>query len=245
MARKKSAEIAQPSVPRYLTTYGDMMTQIVVFFVLLMSFSSMKQEEFQRAMGSLQGAFGVLPYDPALIIPDVVPIPQLSNLQESEISESLVKLEDILSNEQLNESVRLQISDKGLSIIIDDAVMFAPGNAELKPKVYPILTRIAALARGWPNTIRIEGHTDNDPIKTAQFPSNWELSSARAMSVLHFFQDDAGFDPRNLSAIGKGEYQPIAPNDTPENKGKNRRIEIYVDYNKEVKPPARIMSETK
>jgi chemotaxis protein MotB len=242
MARKKSEDTPAPGAPRYLTTYGDMMTQIVVFFVLLLSFSSMKQEQFNRAMGSMQGAFGVLPYDPALIIPNVVPIPELTNLQESEIEQSIVKLEDILSEQQLKESVRLQVGDKGISIVIDDVVMFAPGNAELKPKAYPILTRVAALARGWPNTIRVEGHTDSDPIKTAQFPSNWELSSARAMSVLHFFQDDAGFEPRNLTAIGKGEYHPIIPNDTPENKAKNRRIEIYIDYNSEVRPPVGTIS---
>ena len=245
MARKKKEEKPPAGSPAYMTTYGDMMTLLLTFFVLLLSFSSMREAKFRRAMGSLKGALGVLPHEQSVIKPERVPIPQLTNLQESEIEESIVKLEDILSDQQLREAVRLQISDKGMTITIDDPVMFESGDAGLRPKAYPILTRIASLARGWPNTIRIEGHTDNDPISTEKFPSNWELSTARALSVLHFFQDDAGFDPIDLVAIGRGEFDPIVLNDTPENKTKNRRIEIHIEYDPDVKPPTGILRQLK
>jgi len=245
MARKKKEEEPPKGSPPYMMTYGDMMTLLLTFFVLLLSFSSMRDAKFRRAMGSLKGALGVLPFEQSVIRPETVPIPQLTNLQESEIEESIVKLEDMLSDQQLRETVRLQISDRGMTITIEDPVMFDIGDAELKPKAYPILTRVASLARGWPNTIRIEGHTDSDPIRTEKFPSNWELSTARALSVLHFFQDDAGFDPRDLVAIGRGEFDPVAFNDTPENKAKNRRIEVHIEYNPEVKPPTGILGQLK
>jgi len=243
MARKKPEEERPRGSPAYMLTYGDMMTLLLTFFVLLMSFSSIRDAKFQRAMGSLKGAFGILPHDQFVIRPERVPIPRLTNLQESEIEESIVRLEDMLSDQQLREAVRLQISDRGMTITIEDPVMFESGSAELKPKAYPILTRVVSLARGWPNTIRIEGHTDSDPIHTERFPSNWELSTERALSVLHFFQDDAGFDPRDLVAIGRGEFDPIASNDTPENKAKNRRIEIHIEYNPEVEPPTGILGQ--
>jgi len=241
MPRKKPEEEPPKGAPAYMTTYGDMMTLLLTFFVLLLSFSSIREAKFRRAIGSLKGALGVLPFEQSVLKPEKIPIPQLTNLQESEIAESIVKLEDILSDQELTEAVRLQITDRGMTITIKDPVMFESGSADLKPKAYPILTRVAALARGWPNTIIIEGHTDSDPIHTEKYPSNWELSAARAMSVLHFFQDEAGFDPRNLIAIGRGEYDPVAPNDTPEGKAMNRRIEIHIEYNPETKLPAEVL----
>jgi len=244
MAKKKE-ECPPQGAPAFMVTYGDMMTLLLTFFVLLLSFSSMREAKFRRAIGSLKGALGVLPHEQSVIRPEKVPIPRLTNLQESEISESMVKLEDVLSDQELTEAVRLQITDKGMTITLDDPVMFLKGEAELMPKAYPILTRVASLARGWPNKIRIEGHTDNDPIKTGEYPSNWELSSARAIGVLRFFHEDGGFDPRNLEAVGKGEYSPVVPNDTEENKAKNRRIEIHVEYNPEVEPPKKFLELVK
>ncbi len=241
MAGKKQEECPPKGAPAYMTTYGDMMTLLLTFFVLLLSFSSMREAKFQRAIGSLKGALGVLPFEPSVIQPKKVPIPQLTNLQESEISESLVKLEDVLSDEQLSENVRLQITDKGMTIRIESQVLFLKGEAELLPVAYPILTRIASLARGWSNKIYIEGHTDNDAIDTDEYSSNWHLSAARAISVLNFFHLDADYDPRNLIAVGKGEYSPEFPNDTEENKAKNRRIEVRIEYNPETKPPNEVL----
>ena len=97
MPKKKSEDKPPAGAPAYMTTYGDMMTLLLTFFVLLLSFSSMRDAKFRRAMGSLKGALGVLPFEQSVLKPEIVPIPQLTNLQESEIEESITKLEDILS----------------------------------------------------------------------------------------------------------------------------------------------------
>ena len=226
-----------PGAPLWMTTYGDLMTLLLTFFVLLFSFSSMRQEEFKQAMGSLKGALGVLPQETAIMKKPIPIVPQLTNLQESEIQNSIVKIEEMSSELQLTESVKLQITDKGIKIDISDPVMFDQGRAELKPKIIPILNFVASLARGWPNQVIIEGHTDDIPISTGQFPSNWELSAGRAMSILHYFEDYGGIEPQRLTAIGYGKHRPVAPNDTEENRAKNRRIEIRIEYEEDGGPP--------
>lgn len=231
MAEKVCPECKQCA--EWLNTYGDFVTLLLTFFVLLFSFSSMRVEEFKRGMGSLKGAFGVLPKETALTQKPFTIVPQLTNLQESEIQNSLVKLEEAATDLQLTESVKLQITDKGVTMSISDPVMFDRGRAELKPKIFPILNLVAELARGWPNKIIIEGHTDNTRISTPQFLSNWELSAARSLSVLHYFEDNSGLEPWRLTAIGYGQYHPVAPNDTEANKSKNRRIEIRIEYSGE------------
>jgi chemotaxis protein MotB len=237
MAEKVCPECKQCA--EWLNTYGDFVTLLLTFFVLLYSFSSMRTEEFKRGMGSLKGAFGVLPKENALMQKPYVIVPQLTNLQESEIQNSIVKLEEAATDLQLTESVKLQVTEKGVNINIADPVMFDRGRAELKPRILPVLNLVAELSRGWPNKIIIEGHTDNTIISTAQYPTNWELSAARALNVLHYFEDTSGLEPWRLTAIGYGKYHPIAPNDTEANKAKNRRIEIHIEYTGEA-PPAGI-----
>ena len=137
---KKQEECPPKGAPAWMTTYGDMVTLLLTFFVLLLSFSSMREAKFRRAMGSLKGALGVLPFEQSVLKPEIVPIPQLTNLQESEIAESIVKMEDILSDQQLTENVRLQVTDKGMTITLESEVMFEAGSSELKPVAYPVLT---------------------------------------------------------------------------------------------------------
>ena len=119
---------------------------------------------------------------------------------------------------------------EGLAIILRTSgkpVMFDSGSAQIRPEFTPILEKIAEELMKIPNDIRIEGHTDNRPIHTPMFPSNWELSAARATSVLRFLVKK-GIDPSRLSAVGYGEFRPVASNDTPEGRAKNRRVEILI-----------------
>lgn len=109
-----------------------------------------------------------------------------------------------------------------------DQVFFDLGKADLKPEAVEILNRLGPILKGIPNPIRIEGHTDNLPINTAQFPSNWELSTYRATRVIRYFIEELGFSPDKLSAAGYGEYRPIADNDTPEGRSLNRRVDIVI-----------------
>jgi chemotaxis protein MotB len=109
-----------------------------------------------------------------------------------------------------------------------DQVFFDLGKADLKPEAIEILTRLGPLLKDIPNPIRIEGHTDNLPISTARFPSNWELSTHRATSVIRYLVEELGFSPDKLSAAGYGEYRPIADNETPAGRALNRRVDIVI-----------------
>ena len=112
-------------------------------------------------------------------------------------------------------------------------MLFNLGSANLNPNIFELLDLAIDVTKGWPNSIRIEGHTDNIPINTDKYPSNWELSSARALSVLKYFIGN-GISPEKISATGYGEYRPLVPNNTVENRAKNRRVEIFINYDNKV-----------
>jgi chemotaxis protein MotB len=113
-------------------------------------------------------------------------------------------------------------------ITLQDAILFHSGIAEINSRAYPTLDGIIANIKDMSHPIRIEGHTDDDPIHTGRYPSNWELSTARAVNVLKYFVDKGKTPPERLSAVGYGESRSVFPNDTPEHKAKNRRVEIVV-----------------
>ncbi len=138
-------------------------------------------------------------------------------------------LESRLSKEIGEKQVSLKMEEKGLVITFVAEVLFDSGKAKLRRDSLPILDKVVrVLKEDVPeNNIGIEGHTDNEPIKYSRWKSNWELSAHRALSVLHYLESK-GIDPRRLSAIGYGEYRPVAPNDTPEHKQLNRRVEIVI-----------------
>jgi len=218
-----------------MTTYGDMMTLLLTFFVLLLSFSSMRDAKFRRAIGSLKGALGVMPFEQSVIVPEFVPIPQLTNLQESEIQESLVELEEASSESAVAEAVRLEFTEEGIHITLSDSIIFDTGEALIKPDIVPVLLAIADLATGWPNIILIEGHSDNVPIFTRQYPNNWYLSSARAIAILEFFSDN-GLNEDKMVPIGRGEFFPIDSNETEQGRARNRRVELYIQYDQTESP---------
>jgi len=231
MAKAKKEECPPPGSPAYMTTYGDMMTLLLTFFVLLLSFSSMRDAKFRRAMGSLKGALGVLPYEQSVIVPQYVPIPQLSNLQESEIQESIVELQEASAEMEVSEAINLEFDEEGIHITLSDSVVFDTGEALIKPGIVPVLRTIVSLSQGWPNTILIEGHTDNVPIFTPQYPSNWYLSFYRAAAILNFFVEN-GLDEKKIVPIGRGEFVSVETNDTERGRARNRRVEIYIQYDK-------------
>ncbi len=109
---------------------------------------------------------------------------------------------------------------------LSDHALFDIGMADISPKAIPLLKKVGAIIAGSPYEVRVEGHTDDVPIKTARYPSNWELSTARAVTVLRYFIETCGISSRRLSAEGFAEYHPVAPNDSIENRAQNRRVEI-------------------
>ncbi|MFH1655358.1 MAG: OmpA family protein [Candidatus Omnitrophota bacterium] len=139
-------------------------------------------------------------------------------------------LEERLKQEIADKQVRLEMAERGLVITFVAEVLFDSGKAKIRTKAYPTLDKVArVLEEEVPNMeIGVEGHTDNQPIKFSGWKSNWELSSARAMSVLHYLVDERGITPERVSAIGHGEFKPLTSNDTKEGKQLNRRVEIVI-----------------
>ncbi|MCM8763399.1 MAG: OmpA family protein [Candidatus Omnitrophica bacterium] len=160
---------------------------------------------------------------------DIEKIETLSQqLQELENTKRL--LEERLAKEIADKEVRLEMLEKGLVITFVADILFDSGKAKIRNEAYPILDKVArVLVENVPQfNIGIEGHTDNEPIKYSGWKSNWELSTARALSVLHYLVDEKGVNPERISAIGYGEYKPVATNDTKEGRRLNRRVEVVI-----------------
>jgi chemotaxis protein MotB len=160
---------------------------------------------------------------------DIEKIQELSK-QLDEFEQTKRLLEQRLKQEIADKQVRLERAEKGLVITFVADVLYDSGKAKLRSEAYPILDKVARiLTENVPeHNIGIEGHTDNEPIKYSGWKSNWELSTGRALSVLHYLVDEKGISPHRVSAIGYGEYRPVASNETKEGRQMNRRVEIVI-----------------
>ncbi|MCS7228137.1 MAG: OmpA family protein [Endomicrobia bacterium] len=148
---------------------------------------------------------------------------------EDQLKKIKQKIDNYVAQNQLERFVSTKITQKeGLVVTFSEKYMFDSGKAEIYPEAKQVIRDISALLVEEPNRISIEGHTDNTPINTPEFPSNWELSTKRATNVLKYLLEELKFDPKRLTAAGFGEWHPVAPNDTPENKAKNRRVDLII-----------------
>ncbi len=140
------------------------------------------------------------------------------------------ELEAQLAKEIASKQVSVGLDERGLVITFLDEILFDSGKAKIRTQAKPVLEKLATVLKKdlIEQPIGIEGHTDNEPIKHSGWKSNWELSTARATSVLHYFVDDGGVQPTRVSAIGYGEYRPVAANDTADGRQQNRRVEVVV-----------------
>jgi chemotaxis protein MotB len=211
-----------------------MCTLLLCFFVMLLAMSTIDPTKFMVAASSFQNAFsGVLESFPSVLITKDVYIPRMGGTQQNKrmAIDAVTKMREKVKEEGLEEAIKVQVTETGIAIKIADPVGFESGSADVNPKLYGVLRDLAGVINAAPaSQIRVEGHTDNVPIRSAKYPSNWELSSARALNVVRYMANSGDVDPARMSAIGYGEYRPIAPNTTPENRKTNRRIEVYVDY---------------
>ena len=208
-----------------------MMSLLCTFFILLLSFSRIEIVQFRRFLGSLQGANGVLgEMDGSSAVQRDVANPGDANVSSQIIRELIEGMDADDDDESDKSDFSIEQTDDGWKIKISDPVMFQAATDILKPEARPVLDKIGGLLQAARCDVRIEGHTDNSPISTPQYPSNWELSSARAMTVLMYFVDKNYVVPRRIEAVGKGPYFPIASNETPEGRMANRRVEIYMTY---------------
>lgn len=181
---------------------------------------------------------------------DIQKIEELTR-QLEELNQTKRLLEDRLSQEIKDKQVKLEMMEKGLVITVVGDLLFDSGKAKIRPEGFPILDKVAVvLKENVPQlNVGIEGHTDNEPIKFSGWKSNWELSTARSLSVLHYLVDNRGISPARVSAIGYGQYRPVASNETKEGRQLNRRVEIVIlpqlTKTKEVKEPRPLESQEK
>lgn len=222
---------------RWLTTFNDMVTLLMVFFVLLFSLSNIDARKMADFQNALQSGLGILRSGQRsnITIKDAQPIKDMSHIETQAEGRSGTQqrnmeqtIETVLDSLDADIGLQVIYSEEGAHLSFEDGVLFDFGRADLSPKGYAVLDKIADVIRRMTYPIRVEGHTDNVPIRTRRFPSNWELSTIRAVNVLKYFVDEGKIDPRRLSAVGYGESKPIAANDSPRHRAKNRRVEIVL-----------------
>ncbi|MDI6637796.1 MAG: OmpA family protein [Bacillota bacterium] len=239
MRRKKVDEDGRSGAAPWITSYADMTQLLLTFFVLLFAFSSIDAIKFRQAVISLQGALGVLTGGPQLLNPGEMPVPKPptdfrpSGKSEVELEGVKQEFQSFLKDQALANDVHLEITERGLVVSFMDKVLFDLGQADLRPEARRVLSEVAVILRKIPNDIRIEGHTCDLPIRTPKFPSNWELSTSRACTVLRYFIEAAGLAPDRFTAMGYGEYRPKVPNTSEANRALNRRVDIVILKEKE------------
>lgn len=222
-----------PGAPLWMVSFSDMMTTLMAFFVLLYAISMVDVTKFQEVVISLNGAFGVLSGGPGVLyladLPtNVPPGDERPPVQLSPLYELKEKYAKQVESQSIDGRIETTLSSEGIRLRFTDRTLFPSGSAQLRPEARDILAIVGAMLRETPNRIVVEGHTDSTPINTAQFPSNWELSTARATAVVHHLIEYQNIAPPRLAASGYGEYQPLVPNDTPERRAYNRRVDILI-----------------
>lgn len=218
----------------WLLTYADMVTLLMAFFAMLFAFSSLDVQKFQALVSSLQGSLGVLDGGRS-VHEDVGPHASSGLLDEmlgsAVEAQRLQNMYDTLLRfieaEGLGHTVSVTMQEPGIVVRFPDQVLFDLGEADLKPEFQATLERFAEALLEWDGEIRVEGHSDSLPIHRPKFPSNWELSAARAATVVRFFVA-RGLAPERLSVAGYGEHRPIYSNATEEGRAKNRRVDVVL-----------------
>lgn len=238
MARKK-VNRDEPKGDEWLATYSDCVTLLMTFFVLLYAMSSVDENKI-RALSQafrtvMAGEAGDTILEYSLYNGDVPLIGgeiPTDTIDGEKIEESMYyQVSKFVDEHDLEAVVDIIETDLGVAIQLRDNILFETSKSDLRSESKEILDSIAALISSMNNNIVVEGHTDNRPINTAEFPSNWELSVDRAINVVRYFVENGKIDPSRLSATGYGEFQPIVDNDTEENMEKNRRVNILIMTN--------------
>ena len=228
--KKEKEEPEAPSAPFWMVTYSDMVTLLLVFFILILSYSTIELEKFKGAMSSMKGALGILPAMGSSVPSRNLSFNERMTTRNTEINERMDDFEKAIKENTKEGDVEVEVTGSGIHIRMGDNVLYGIGQARIKSSAFPILREIAVMIGDELNEVYVEGHTDNIPINTKQYPSNWELSSARAMSVVRYLHDEEGIDAEKLAAVGHGEYRPLVPNTSKKNQAKNRRVEIFIKW---------------
>ena len=227
MGRDKK-QVCEEGAPGWIVTFSDLMSLLLTFFVLLLSFSSISEEKFNRAVLSLQGALGVLPANPSMIGRSSN---KRKNREESESEKQARELRRQLQIMGKEQEVKIEFDAKGgLKISLPNAILFETGSATLKPEASPVLGEISRVLAALPDTfVEVKGHTDTTPLtQMPQFRDNYQLSYFRAEAVMQQLVIAGGVPEEQFQITAAGQNQPMATNTTPEGRATNRRVEIFV-----------------
>lgn len=217
--------------------YSGFVLILLCFFIMLSSFSTMEAAKVMQFVKSFISAVSILPGGVKFESGTVVMSDSADMVDNrSNLAKIFDNLEELAQQFNLQDKINLAFTPEGLVMRLSEHALFDLGSADLAVDALPLLQKIGAIISKTAYLIRIEGHTDNLPINTAQFPSNWELSTARAVNVLRYFIQNHNIDPRRLAAEGFSEFHPLVANDSPENRGKNRRVEIIFINNEPPQP---------
>lgn len=268
MARKPKKPEKEPNHERWLITYADLITLLMIFFIIMYSMSQINAAKYAAVANSLSlvlsgQAMSVLETQGPSLAQGISgqQMPEGGNKNPSKQGEleevkkqiaEFIKAEDAKAgqkqaqgdqqgaNGKLSDQITVTEQERGLVISFKEALLFPSGSDVLTAKAHSIIVTVGRSLIDLPNYIRVEGHTDNIPISSGKFPSNWELSSLRAANVVHVLNAEAGVPSDRLSIIGYGEYRPLVTNDSEANRAINRRVDIVIlkkkyDY---FEPPA-------
>ena len=225
--RSRSKESESSAAGKWEVVYSGFVLILLCFFIMLSSFSSMEEAKVMQFVKSFVTAVTILPsgvkFESGLAV-----VPDSAELVDSvsELAKIFETLDELAYEFNLENEINLAITHEGLVMRMSEHTLYGLGSADIAAEALPLLQKVGAVISKTAYLIRIEGHTDNIPIHTERYPSNWELSTARAVNVLRYFIKNHNVDPQRLAAEGFSEFHPLVANDTAENREKNRRVEI-------------------
>ena len=234
--KKRKHDAEHENAERWLLTYADLITLLLAFFIMMYVFSKRDAYKYDEVASHLKTIFSGgtgLAGKGSVTATSPIDMPS-RGASSGEIKRQLEgEFVDKNRDKPGSENISVLSDERGVVIRVLDKAFFDEGKAELKDGAKNALDKIVPIIKGVENHIRIEGHTDNVPISTSEFKSNWELSVRRATEVVRYFVEKRGLPPERISATGYAEYRPIAKNTSPQNRALNRRIEIIVAKTKE------------
>ena len=242
MARKRKPQISHDNHDRWLITYADLITLLLIFFVVMYAMSKIDIAKYEVLAQALKAEFmksdTFMPLNSGVIGTlnpgkgeqgNEVKKNGDNGKAEQELQDLMNVVNAYIRENQLEDKVKVADTPRGIAITMNDLFLFDLGKADLRPEAYPVLDKLASLFPSLNAKVSIEGHTDNLPLATGSvFRDNWGLSSARSLSVLRYFLYNAKLDPHQFISTGYADTMPVAPNDSDENRQKNRRVEIVV-----------------
>lgn len=239
MADDDDCECEEEGGGEWMATFADLSTLLLTFFVLLLSFSNMDVVQFREMLGSVRDAFGVQKKIQGSVeaissSPVEISVEQNDGAGDAPPHTKTVDLngamkeqiEQYVEEAEMQDDVEVELTPRGVVLRVKEGALYQSGSADLDAKSKELLDKIADMQKQFSDSMQIEGHTDNIPIKSRQYPSNWELSTARAITALQYLKDEKGISADKMGVAGYADSKPVDTNDTEDGRNRNRRVEF-------------------